>query len=182
MNKPTPTPFPKEVAAPPDVSHASDGAATLAQFFVRADADDIETWVAALPASGVVSVLYDVTELRRALYEAEKMLRSRIVAEEILTVSETWTAPNGRGFMWAGDRERKVADPEGLRAALAALNLEGLAYRAFKAAFKTETKVYVSELDKIARWDARAEPIVRDFATWREGPPKLRALEEETGK
>lgn len=157
------------------------GGKTVAAFFERTDSDAIEAWVADLPANRVAEVLFAVTELRRALYEGEKFLKSRITAESILSSAEVWTAPDGRDYMWAGDRERVVTDPAGLRAALDGLVVNPTARRALAQAFKEQSpKVYLTHLDTVARYGGdEVERTIRSFVTWKEGAPKLRALDEE---
>lgn len=155
-------------------------AATLALTFERADDEAIERWAADLSREEVVATLHAVSELRRALGVGEKMLKARIVGDGILATSEVWTAPDGTDFMWAGDRERVCSDAAGLRAALTALSLTGMAQRALAAAFKEQPlKVYLTELDKVARFGGDdAEKTIRSYVSWKEGAPKLRALEE----
>lgn len=153
----------------------------LAATFQAADSEEIEKYVSDLPAERIVDVLHTVADLRKTLAIAEKMLCSRIEADGILGTGVLWTAPDGHEYMWAGDRRRECADPEGLRAALAPIVAQSqspLASRALKAAFKTELKTYISELDKVVKFAPDAESTVRDFVGWREGPRKLRPIEE----
>lgn len=152
----------------------------LTQFLERADDDAIEARVADLPREQIVGALHLATTLRKALQQFEKMAQSRIETDGILTVGETWIAPDGAEFFWAGDRHREVADPEGLRQALQALALTGLAERAARNAFKPELKVYLRELDEIVKFGpAEAKDVISDFTKWKEGPRKLRPLGEE---
>ena len=153
----------------------TNGAAIVAAF-ERSDDASIAEWVNGLPAERVVETLLAVTELRRALYVGEKALRTRIGGEELLSIGEPWTAPDGRSFFWAGDRERVCSDPSALRAALAELPLSKVARLALAAAFKEQPlKTYFTELDKVAQFGGNeAERTIRSFVSWREGPPKLR--------
>ncbi len=149
--------------------------------FERADDDEGEARVAALDAGQVVAVLHNVTELARTLRVADRMLRSRIVADGLLSAGETWTAPDGSEFMWGGDRERVCGDPAALRDALHRLGLTGLAERALWAAFKEQPlKVYFTDLDRVAKFGGEeAERTIRSFVTWKEGAAKLREIGEE---
>lgn len=145
------------------------------------DDEDIERYIAALPANEVAACLYIVSETRRRLYQAERMLKSRIVAEQILSSAEVWTSPDGRDFMWVGDRERVCSDPAALREQLSELPLSVVAKAALVRAFKEmPLKVYLTEIDKIEQWGGpEASRIIRSFIYWKEGSPKLRSLDED---
>lgn len=149
--------------------------------FERADDDAIEAWASALPAEGVVPALHSVTQLAKALRVADKMLRSRIVSESILSAGEAWTAPDGREFVWAGDRERVCGDPTSLRTQLASLPLGTLALKALAHAFKDqEPRLYFTYLDQVAKFGGEeAERVIRSFVTWKETAPKLREIGED---
>jgi hypothetical protein len=169
-------PLPREDAVTVEYSGGA-----IAAFFERADDEAIERWTADLPRERVVESLHAVTELRRALAVAEKMLKSRVIGDAILSTAEVWTAPDGRDFMWAGDRERVCANPDGLRAALEDIVVSAQANRALKQAFKDQPpKVYLTYLDQVAKFGGdEVERTIRSFVTWKESAPKLRALDEE---
>lgn len=154
---------------------------SLPAIFERFDDEAIEARVAEVPADAVVGLLHEVGELRRAVAFAERMLRSRITAEEILAVGEPWTAPNGDNYIWAGDRERVCSDPTALRLALSALPLGVIATNALSQAFKDQPpKVYLTHLDGVAKFGGdEAERVIRSFVSWKEGAPKLRLLGED---
>lgn len=151
----------------------------LTQFLERADDDAIERLVSKLPREEVVAKLHFVSKLRRALYQFEKFAQSRVDLDGILAVGEVWAAPDGSEHQWVGDRHRECPDPEGLRAALKDTPMGAVAALAYKAAFRTETKVSLTELDKISRFAPETEDTIRDFLKWKEGPRKLRAMAEE---
>ena len=145
---------------------------------------DIEAWIAALPAEAVVLLSWQLDDFARRVRQAQKMAQGRIVAEGILASGQVWTAPDGVGFFWGGDRHREVADPAGLRAALLDLLSEKpsvIATLALGAAFKPQPdKVMLTELDRIVKFGpAEAEGIVRSFTAWKEGGPKLRPVERD---
>lgn len=154
---------------------------TIVTLFHRAKEDEIEAFVEALPKERVVPTLYEISEYRRALYETEKMLRSRVAGEEILSIGEAWTANDGREFTWVGDRERVCSDPTALRSQLLELPLSHVARTALKEAFKEQPlKVYFTHLDRVAQFGgAEAEKVIRSFVVWKEGAPKLRAIGED---
>lgn len=153
----------------------------IAAFFERADDEAIERWTADLPAGRVVESLHAVTELRRALGVAEKMLKSRVIGDALLSSAEVWTAPDGRDYMWAGDRERVCSDPAALRAELNSIVVDPQAKRALAQTFKDQPlKVYLTHLDQVAKFGGdEVERTIRSFVTWKESAPKLRALDEE---
>jgi hypothetical protein len=158
-------------------------APTLAATFDARDSEEIEQYVAELPKERVVEALHLVADLRKTLSIAERMLSSRIDAEQILGTGEVWTAPDGNEYMWAGDRSRKCDDVEGFRAALRELlgaNMSPLAIRAFREAFRTETRVMLLEIDKLVKFAPEVADTVRDFIRWDESRTKhLRPLSEE---
>lgn len=149
--------------------------------FERADDDAIEAWAAELPADEVVNALHVVTQLAKGVRVAEKMLKSRVSAETLLAQGESWTAPDGREYVWAGDRERVVSDTAALRMALEALPLGVIAEREMHEAFKDQPpKVYLTHLDGVAKFGGdEAERVIRSFVTWRETAPKLREIGED---
>lgn len=147
------------------------------------DEEEIEAFVAGLPAESVVEFCLGAEMVKKQAAAAMKMAESRIVGEQLLTTGEIWNSPDGREFMWTGDRRREVTDPSGLKSALWEI-AEGagtLALRAFQAAFKPQPdKVYLTELDKVARFAGEeAERTIRSFTEWKEGPPHLREVEEK---
>lgn len=149
--------------------------------FERADPDAIERWVDELPREEVVGVLHLVAELRRALYQGERFLQSRIVADQILSSGETWESPDGRRWMWGGDRERVCSDPEALRFELGKLALSPMAKLALGRAFKARPlQVYLREIDQIEKFgNEEARRAIREYIDWRESAPRLRPLDEE---
>jgi hypothetical protein len=56
--------------------------------------------------------------------------------------------------------------------------LSPLASRALRAAFKTETKTYLTELDKVVKFAPETKSTIRDFVSWKSGPNKLRAVDD----
>lgn len=149
--------------------------------FERADDDAIEAWAASLPADEVVFALHLVTQLARGLRVGEKMLKSRVAAETLLSQGESWTAPDGREYVWAGDRERVVSDPVALRMALEALGLGVIAERELHQSFKEQPpKVYLTHLDAVAKFGGdEVEKVIRSFVQWKETAPKLREIGED---
>jgi hypothetical protein len=149
----------------------------------RANDEVLEAYVTSLPADQVVHALHLITTLRKQLYATEKMLTSRIDGEAILGMGEVWTAPDGGEFMWSGDRSRKCDDAEGLKAALKEIlgtSTSTLALRAFREAFRTETRVMLIPLDKVVQFAPETADTVRDFVHWTESKTRhLRPLNEE---
>jgi hypothetical protein len=146
------------------------------------DEERIERAVAELSPREVVAFCLGAEEVKRRAAIAVRMAESRIVGEGILSPGERWDSPDGREFFWTGDRRREVADPEGLKAALEPLVVGAgeLLRRAFSAAFKPmPPKVYLIELDKVARFSDEADKTIRSFVEWKEGPPHLRLVEEK---
>jgi hypothetical protein len=145
------------------------------------DEEELEGLVASLQKEEVVAFTLGAENVKKLAGMAQKMGESRIIGEQILTTGEVWTSSDNREFMWTGDRRREVADPENLRDALAPI-LAGageLVRRAFTAAFKPQPpKVYLIELDKVARFSDDAEQTIRSFVEWKEGPAHLRPVEE----
>lgn len=145
------------------------------------DDDAIERLAGVLETAEVVPALHGIVELRRRLYQMEKMLKSRIVAESILSGGESWTAPDGTEFAWVGDRERVCSDPAAMRSQLEKLPFTAIAKRALQATFKDQPmKIYLTQLDQVEKFGGpEAGRIIRSFVSWKEGAPKLRNLSED---
>lgn len=152
----------------------------MSRLAVLSDKEDVEYEVRTLPAEQVVGLLHAVTETRRQLYEAEKLLKIRIAAEQLLSNGEQWTAPDGSDYVWTGDRERVCDDPAMLKSELEQVALSPVARIALKEAFKDQPmKVYLTHLDRIEKFGGEeAGRVIRAHLSWKEGSPKLRPLDE----
>lgn len=153
----------------------------MSRLAVLSDKEDVEYEVRTLPAEQVVGLLHAVTETRRQLYEAEKLLKIRIAAEQLLSSGEQWTAPDGSDYVWTGDRERVCDDPAMLKSELEQVALSPVARIALKEAFKDQPmKTYFSQLDRIEKWGGpEAGKVIRSHVSWKESAPKLRSLDAD---
>jgi hypothetical protein len=145
------------------------------------DDDSLEALVAQLNHSDLKAFLAGAEQIRKLAASAVKMAESRIVAEQVLAVGEL-VEFNGRELVWTTDHKRECSDPEQLKQLLHEQSREWnstLAKRALLAAFKTETKTYMTSLDQITKWEPMAEPLVKDWVAWKDSPPHLKPVEPE---
>lgn len=148
------------------------------------DEDSLEALVATLTHQDLTAFLVQSEQIRKLAAQAVKFAESRVVAESVLSGGEVYVGPDGVERMWGGDRKRECSDPEQLRQLLHEQSREWgstLAKRALLAAFKTETKTYMTSLDQIMKWEPMARDLIDDWVQWKEGNPHLR-LVDPTGR
>ena len=146
------------------------------------DDDQVEQYVADLPAEQVPVTLARVMVIAKAIRAFQKMLESRMVTQAVS--GEVFTDSEGQSWMWSGDRKREVSDPAELRSLLLEQSKEWtstIAKRALVAAFKDQPpKVYLTELDVITKWEPKARKLITEYTQpWKESPPHLRRMDED---
>lgn len=106
------------------------------------------------------------------------LLEQRYGQERATTM---YVAPDGKRYVWRTPRERDLTDPEGLKAELAKLPMDGWQRSLFDQAFKrkpAETEAHHGYLNQMADRSKEAREVIRSYRGWKYRPAHLELLDE----
>lgn len=92
-----------------------------------------------------------------------------------------YAAPDGKRYVYRTPRERELTDPEGLKAELAKLNMDGYQRALLERAFRREPATYKADqgiLNQMADRNKEAREVIRSYRGWKYRPGELALLDE----